>query len=207
MLSPPSIRCSPTAVRVSVGRPPGEGSTRISVRSVVPPPTSTTSTRWLSASLAASASPCSTSQSWNAALGSSSSCTAGRPASRAASSVSVRAPSSNDAGTVSTTACRCSGAPGWPASHAAFTCARYEADAASGETFSTPSGAPQGRMGAVRSTPGCDSQLLALATSRAGTAAPSSRAQRPMAAGASSVASSGGQGARQASPSSCGAAW
>ena len=39
-------------------------------------------------------------------------------------------------------------------------------------------------MAAVRSTPWWESQLLALATSRAGTAAPRSRAQRPMTAGA-----------------------
>src|SRR2546427_2626177 len=68
MLSPPSIRCSPTAVRVSTGRPPASpGCTRIRVRSVVPPPTSTTSTRRQCASSAARRSPCSTSQSWKAA--------------------------------------------------------------------------------------------------------------------------------------------
>jgi len=62
-------------------------------------------------------------------------------------------------------------------------------------------------MGAVRSTPVCDSQLLALATSRPGTAAPSSRAQRPMTAGAAAEAPCGGQGCSQASPSSPGVAW
>ncbi|KAF1054786.1 MAG: hypothetical protein GAK34_00684 [Delftia tsuruhatensis] len=125
MLSPPSIRCSPTAVRVSTGRPPASaGCTRIRVRSVVPPPTSTTSTRRQCASSAARRSPCSTSQSWKAALGSSSNCTAGRPASRAASSVSARAPSSNEAGTVSTTSWSLSGAPGCVRSQACRTWSR-----------------------------------------------------------------------------------
>ena len=207
MLSPPSIRCSPTAMRVSRGVPPACVSTRISVRSVVPPPTSTTSTRRQPANCAASCSPCSASQSWNAALGSSKSCSAGKPARRAASSVSARAPSSNEAGTVSTRSCACSGASGWAASHAARTCARYDALACTGETRATSCGAPQGRMGAVRSTPGWDNQLLALSTSRPGTAAPRSRAQRPRVAGVSSVASRGGQGCRHASPNSPGAAW
>jgi hypothetical protein len=45
-----------------------------------------------------------------------------------------------------------------------------------GDTLATSSGAPQGRIAALRSTPGCDSQLLALATSRPGTWAPRSRA-------------------------------
>jgi hypothetical protein len=46
MLSPPSIRWSPTPIRVSWGLlPSAAGSTWIRVRSVVPPPTSHTSTR------------------------------------------------------------------------------------------------------------------------------------------------------------------
>ncbi len=38
------------------------------------------------------------------------------------------------------------------------------AAASTGEIFSTSSGAPQGRMRAVRSTARCESQLLALVT-------------------------------------------
>ena len=108
---------------------------------------------------------------------------------------------------MSTTACCASGASGWARSHAARTWASVAAEASRGEMRATSSGAPQGRMGALRSTPGWESQLLALATRRAGTLAPSSRAQRPVMAGASSLAPSGGQGWRQASPSSPGAAW
>ena len=48
-------------------------------------------------------------------------------------------------------------------------------------TLSSP---PQGRIGARRSTPSCDSQLLALVTSRPGTRAPRSSASRPSTAGA-----------------------
>ena len=54
--------------------------------------------------------------------------------------------------------------------------AKRTKDAASGDTLATSSPAPQGRIGAVRSTPVCDSQLLALATSRPGTCAPRLRA-------------------------------
>ena len=44
-LSPPSSRCLPTAVRVKLTRSPSR-ETRIRLKSLVPPPTSQTSTIW-----------------------------------------------------------------------------------------------------------------------------------------------------------------
>ena len=110
MLSPPSIRWLPTPTRLRRGWPSAvSSSTSIRLRSVVPPPTSQTSTRRVCASSSASRPWWRSSQSWNAACGSSSRRSCGRPASRAASRVRARAPSSKDAGTVSRISCRSSG--------------------------------------------------------------------------------------------------
>ena len=53
------------------------------------------------------------------------------------------------------------------------------ADASTGESFGTSSGAPHGRIGAVRFTPAYDSHDLADATSRDGLSAPRFRASSP----------------------------
>ena len=108
-LSPPSSRCLPTAVRVNSTRRPRDrrGS---SVKSLVPPPTSQTSTVCPSNSSSATARGGSRSRNRTPRralrAASDSRC---RPA-RAASTVSSRASSSKEAGTVSTTSARRAGA-------------------------------------------------------------------------------------------------
>ena len=100
-------------------------------------------------------------------------------ASAAAATVSSRATSSNDAGTVRTTSCSASRASGCAASQAPRRCAKNRADAATGDTRGTSSDAPQGRILAVRSTPPCASHDFAEVTSRPGTRPPSIRASSP----------------------------
>ena len=99
---------------------------------------------------------------------------AGRP-----STVNARATSSNDAGTVMTTSCAAKGASG-----CAIPRRRHMGRAAwptlpPAKSWLTSAGAPHGRMGAERSTPAWQSQLLADATSRPGTRAPCQRANSP----------------------------
>ena len=101
---------------------------------------------------------------------------------RAASTVSSLASSSNDAGTVSTTSCLASGAPGNAASKAARRWPRIFALASTGEIFGSSaasSSAPHGRMGAARSTAAYPSQLFADAIERPGTSVPRRRATAP----------------------------
>ena len=104
--------------------------------------------------------------------------TSGSPAARAAASVSSRATSSNDAGTVRTTLCSASGA-GKLASHASRRWVSVRAEASTGETFATSGAVPQGRIAAVRSTAAWQSHDLEEATRRPGTRAPCSRAKSP----------------------------
>ena len=120
------------------------------------------------------------------ACGSSTSVNFSKPAWRAAVTVSARATSSKEAGTVMTTSCAASGASGCAWSQARARCASRRVEASTGETLRTSGGAPHGRIGAERSTPGWHSQLLAEATSRPGTRAPCQRANSPtMLSGAS----------------------
>src|SRR5262249_42736882 len=56
---------------------------------------------------------------------------------------------------------------------------RYRADAATGESFVTSSGAPQGRMGEVRLAPAYESHDLADPTRRGGFSGPRGRARSP----------------------------
>ena len=150
MLSPPSSRWSPTAMRVRRG-PLSRSSTAISVRSVVPPPTSTTSASRTPASavgerVAVAIEPVVERrlrlfEQAHAAAG---------PRARAASSVSARAASSNDAGTVSTTSCGCERVLGMRGVPGARACARGSSRwRPPGESFGTSSGAPHGRIGAL----------------------------------------------------------
>ena len=80
---------------------------------------------------------------------------------------------------MSRTSCSASGAPGKAASQAWRMCARYLAETSTGDSLRTSSGLPQGRIGAVRSAPACESQDFADATRRAGTSAPRWRAKAP----------------------------
>ena len=134
----------------SAGSPSAPTLTMTSVKSVVPPPTSQTSRR--SPSLqprrpAGRAAPPSTRRARRSAP---------RPARAArggaASTVSSRASSSKEAGTVSTMAWRSKrrASPARPAAiawfHASRTCARYAAEASTGEHVASSSALPHGRM-------------------------------------------------------------
>ena len=126
-------------MRVSSSEP-SSSVARIAEKSVVPPPTSTTSNTSPGFSSLRQPSPRACVQAYTAACGSSSKVTSSRPAASAASTVSSRAVASNDAGTVSTTSAS--------AASIFFTCARASLrcsstrnDASTGEIFSTPSAA------------------------------------------------------------------
>ena len=114
--------------------------------------------------------------------------------------MSSRASSSNDAGTVISTSCRSSASAGSRAanraSHARRRCRKYRADAATGESFGTSSGAPHGRIGIVRFARAYDSHDLADATRRDGFSDPRFRASSPTTIVAPS---SSGQGSRRLS--------
>ena len=100
MLSPPTKMWLPTAIRRSESSP-SSSVTPISVRSVVPPPTSQISSVSPTFNSRRQRSPRSANQAYTAACGSSSSTRlSGRPAAIAASRVSSRPLASNDAGTV-----------------------------------------------------------------------------------------------------------
>src|SRR5918995_1069773 len=66
-----------------------------------------------------------------------------------------------------------------PALNAAARWRRYSAEASTGEIRATSSGAPHGRIGAVRFAPRYDSQDFAEATRRVGLSAPRRRASSP----------------------------
>src|SRR5215472_1231679 len=106
-----------------------------------------------------------------------------KPACSAARNVSARASSSKDAGTVSKTSCcpRCE-APSFAccASHAVRMYCKYCAEASTGESFGTSSGACHGKIGEVLFTAAHDSHDFAEATSREGFSAPRLRANSPM---------------------------
>src|SRR5207247_9391700 len=92
--------------------------------------------------------------------------------------VSARASSSKDAGTVSTTSCSVTGLA-CELSQDSRIFARKRDDTSTGERTRAPSGESQGRILALRSTSGFESQLLAECTSLVGTRAPCSRAGTP----------------------------
>ncbi len=103
-----------------------------------------------------------------------------RPARSAASNVSSRAASSNDAGTVSTTVCSWSGASGCASSQLSRTRPSRRALASTGESRGSSSSVrPQGSTAAVRSMRAYDSQLFAEVMARPGTSAPRVRAYAP----------------------------
>src|SRR5262249_27342341 len=66
-------------------------------------------------------------------------------------------------------------------------CSRYCAETSRGDIFLRSSPPPQGKIGAVRSTPTWQSQDLAEEINRPGTSAPRERAREPRTKGSSSV--------------------
>ena len=181
MLSPPSSRCSPTAIR-SKASSPSSICARIRLKSVVPPPTSQTRISAPSAErvgqLPAMRGDPGVERGQRLLeqrqLRRAPRCCAACDRQLARLLVERRRHGQHDCCRRAATPRPCSrNARG---SSASRRCASTRADASTGDSRGPPS-APHGRSAAVRSTRGLDSHDFADATCRAGTSAPSSRAK------------------------------